>query len=69
MDQSRGRDSAFLTLVGIPLTFSIANGLAFGIAAHALIKLVRGKITQRTGCCWCWPCCSSRASSGLSGAA
>ncbi|NKJ01025.1 NCS2 family permease [Novosphingobium sp. SG707] len=38
---------AFLTLAGIPLTFSIANGLAFGIAAHALIKLVRGKITRK----------------------
>jgi len=37
---------AFLTLAAIPLTFSIANGLAFGIVAHALIKLVRGKITK-----------------------
>jgi len=35
---------AFLTLAMIPLTFSIANGLAFGITAHALLKLVRGKI-------------------------
>jgi AGZA family xanthine/uracil permease-like MFS transporter len=41
MDRSRGRDPAFLTLVGIPFTFSIANGLAFGIAAHALIKMVK----------------------------
>jgi len=37
---------AFLTIAGIPLTFSIANGLAFGIAAHALIKLARGKIAK-----------------------
>ena len=35
---------AFLTLVMIPLTFSIANGLAFGITAHALLKLLRGRI-------------------------
>jgi len=35
---------AFLTVAMIPLTFSIANGLAFGLTAHALIKLVRGKI-------------------------
>ncbi|MEI9850944.1 MAG: NCS2 family permease [Sphingomonas sp.] len=35
---------AFLTVAMIPLTFSIANGLAFGITAYALIKLVRGKI-------------------------
>jgi AGZA family xanthine/uracil permease-like MFS transporter len=27
----------------IPLTFSIANGLAFGICAHAALKLGSGK--------------------------
>jgi AGZA family xanthine/uracil permease-like MFS transporter len=37
---------AFLTVAMIPLTFSIANGLAFGITAHALLKLARGKITK-----------------------
>ncbi|RZM05794.1 MAG: NCS2 family permease, partial [Sphingomonas sp.] len=37
---------AFLTVAMIPLTFSIANGLAFGLTAHALLKLVRGKITR-----------------------
>jgi AGZA family xanthine/uracil permease-like MFS transporter len=36
---------AFLTVAMIPLTFSIANGLAFGITAHALLKLFRGRIT------------------------
>eukprot|EP01035_Chromulina_nebulosa_P040001 gene40001-54083_t len=35
---------AFLTVAMIPLTFSIANGLAFGITAHALLKLLRGKV-------------------------
>jgi adenine/guanine/hypoxanthine permease len=34
---------AFLTVAMIPLTFSIANGLAFGITAHAALKLVRGE--------------------------
>ncbi|MGA0602782.1 NCS2 family permease [Caulobacter sp. KR2-114] len=34
---------AFLTLITIPLTFSIANGLAFGITAFAALKLLRGK--------------------------
>lgn len=34
---------AFLTLAMIPLTFSIANGLAFGITAHAALKILRGK--------------------------
>ncbi len=36
---------AFLTVAMIPFTFSIANGLAFGITAHAVIKLIRGRIT------------------------
>jgi AGZA family xanthine/uracil permease-like MFS transporter len=34
---------AFLTVIMIPLTYSIANGLAFGIISHAILKLVRGK--------------------------
>jgi AGZA family xanthine/uracil permease-like MFS transporter len=34
---------AFLTLVTIPLTFSIANGLAFGFTAYALLKILRGE--------------------------
>ena len=34
---------AFLTLITIPLTFSIANGLAFGITSFAVLKLVRGQ--------------------------
>lgn len=38
---------AFLTLIGIPLTFSIANGLAFGIVTYALLKLVRRDVTRR----------------------
>jgi len=37
---------AFLTVAMIPLTFSIANGLAFGITAHAALKLVRGRISR-----------------------
>lgn len=34
---------AFLTVAMIPLTFSIANGLAFGITAHAFLKLIKGQ--------------------------
>jgi AGZA family xanthine/uracil permease-like MFS transporter len=34
---------AFLTVITIPLTFSIANGLAFGITSYALLKLARGQ--------------------------
>jgi AGZA family xanthine/uracil permease-like MFS transporter len=31
----------------IPLTYSIANGLAFGITSHAVLKLVRGQARPR----------------------
>jgi adenine/guanine/hypoxanthine permease len=34
---------AFLTLITIPLTLSIANGLAFGITAFAVLRLLRGR--------------------------
>src|SRR5471032_2275223 len=34
---------AFLTVVMIPLSYSIANGLAFGITSHAVLKLMRGQ--------------------------
>jgi adenine/guanine/hypoxanthine permease len=38
---------AFLTVLIIPLTYSIANGLAFGITSHAILKLVRGEARPR----------------------
>jgi adenine/guanine/hypoxanthine permease len=38
--------SAFLTIVTIPLTFSIANGLAFGFTAFTLLKLIRGEFRE-----------------------
>jgi adenine/guanine/hypoxanthine permease len=38
---------AFLTVIMIPLSYSIANGLAFGITSHAVLKLVRGQATLR----------------------
>lgn len=34
---------AFLTIITIPLTFSIANGLAFGFISFTLLKLLRGR--------------------------
>jgi adenine/guanine/hypoxanthine permease len=34
---------AFLTVIIIPLSYSIANGLAFGITCYAVLKLVRGQ--------------------------
>jgi adenine/guanine/hypoxanthine permease len=38
---------AFLTLITIPLTFSIANGLAFGITSFAVLRLLRGRATRQ----------------------
>nr|WP_272886920.1 NCS2 family permease [Phenylobacterium aquaticum] len=35
---------AFLTLIAIPLTFSIANGLAFGVIACAILKIAGRRI-------------------------
>jgi AGZA family xanthine/uracil permease-like MFS transporter len=37
---------AFLTVITIPLTFSIANGLAFGITSYAVLKAVTGKLRK-----------------------
>jgi AGZA family xanthine/uracil permease-like MFS transporter len=37
---------AFLILVGIPLTFSIANGIAFGLISYAVAKLATGRARE-----------------------
>jgi AGZA family xanthine/uracil permease-like MFS transporter len=37
---------AFLTMLTIPLTFSIATGLSFGFTAYALLKLIRGEFRK-----------------------
>ncbi len=37
---------AFLTITTIPLTFSIANGLAIGFLAYTVLKVLRGKSAQ-----------------------
>ncbi len=38
---------AFLTAIMVPLSYSIANGLAFGIVSHAVLRLVRGQARAR----------------------
>jgi hypothetical protein len=38
---------AFLTLVLIPLTYSIANGLGFGVIAWAVLHLFAGKARRQ----------------------
>lgn len=37
---------AFLTIIGIPLTYSITNGIGMGFIAFVLIKLFRGKVKE-----------------------
>ncbi len=37
---------AFLTIVMIPLSFSIATGLSFGFTAYALLRLARGGVKR-----------------------
>jgi AGZA family xanthine/uracil permease-like MFS transporter len=37
---------AFLTILAIPLTYSIATGLSFGFTAYALLKLLRGEFQR-----------------------
>lgn len=38
---------AFLTLVMIPLTYSIANGLGIGITSFALLRLFSGQSSRK----------------------
>ena len=35
--------SVFLTIVAMPLTFSIANGVSFGVISYAAIMLFSGR--------------------------
>lgn len=37
---------AFLTIVGMPFTFSIANGVSYGIIAYAVMKLLSGRVKE-----------------------
>jgi AGZA family xanthine/uracil permease-like MFS transporter len=43
---------AFLTVVGMPLTFSIANGLALGFIAYPLVKLLAGRAREVNALVW-----------------
>lgn len=39
---------AFLTIVAMPFTYSIANGVAFGIISYALIRVFTGKAKEES---------------------
>ena len=43
---------AFLTMFAIPLTFSIANGLAFGFTAYTVLKIALGKFREVNWLVW-----------------
>lgn len=37
---------SFITIVAMPFTYSISNGLGFGIISYVLIKIIRGKFKE-----------------------
>jgi AGZA family xanthine/uracil permease-like MFS transporter len=43
---------AFLILIGMPLTYSIADGLAFGFISYPIVKLVSGKWREPSILCY-----------------
>ncbi|HUY76361.1 MAG TPA: NCS2 family permease [Ktedonobacterales bacterium] len=43
---------AFLTLLAMPLTFSIADGMFIGITSYVVLKVVRGKIREVSWVMW-----------------
>ncbi|MEG0503691.1 MAG: NCS2 family permease [Raoultibacter sp.] len=43
---------AFITIAGIPLTYSIANGIGFGFISYCIIKLVQGKAGEVKPLMW-----------------
>ncbi len=43
---------AFLTIIGMPLTYSIADGLAFGFISYPIIKLISGKGKEVSWLCY-----------------
>jgi AGZA family xanthine/uracil permease-like MFS transporter len=47
MTDMRSAVPAFLTLVMMPLTYSIANGIGIGAMAYVLITLFTGKYTKK----------------------
>jgi AGZA family xanthine/uracil permease-like MFS transporter len=42
-DDATAAIPSFLTMIMIPLTYSIANGLAFGFTAYTVLRVIRGE--------------------------
>jgi len=51
-DEPADAIAAFLTILIMPLSFSIAEGLAMGLIAYPLIKAFQGKVNQTTIGMW-----------------
>ncbi len=43
---------AFLAIIMMPLTYSIANGIMFGMLSWVILKIVTGKIKEVSGIMW-----------------
>jgi len=43
---------AFITIIGIPLTYSITNGIGFGFISYVIIKLAQGKAKEVKPLMW-----------------
>ena len=48
---------AFLTVILMPLTFSIANGVSFGVISYCAIKLLSGEGRRSARSSTWWRCC------------
>ena len=43
---------AFMAIVMMPLTYSIANGIMFGMLSWVILKVVIGKVKEISGVMW-----------------
>ena len=43
---------AFITILTIPLTYSITNGIGFGFISYCIIKVVQGKAAEVKPLMW-----------------
>ena len=47
MDDMRSAAPAFLTLIMMPLTYSIANGIGIGAISYTIISVLTGKFEKK----------------------
>jgi AGZA family xanthine/uracil permease-like MFS transporter len=43
---------AFITMIAMPLTFSIASGLSLGLISYTIVKIAAGKIREINTLIW-----------------